>query len=164
LLDPGHIKEGLSLGPSGLHLGLKPLVVADPDHLVDLFQLTQLVNLEHGEPPVGPKHDHRPRTSSLKLADHPLENSRCSSVASWALPGRNTPHGEPTEQVEHQKEMAHILAEVPMEQAQLLVSMGGIIGRVQIDQDDTPGIGMYQKCDSASFSLTQAAPPCADSY
>jgi len=52
-------------------------------------------------------------------------------------------HGEARDAVQNQKRMIHMLLVIPVKEAQLLDSMGGIIGGVDVDHDHIPGARMY---------------------
>ena len=59
---------------------------------------------------------------------------------SWPQHSR---HGEARDAVQNQKRMIHMLLVIPVKKAQLLGSMGGIIGGINVNHDHIPGARMH---------------------
>src|SRR5512139_913124 len=142
LLLPCLVKESLCSGKDRCSLLPQSIVGDETNHVVNPPFLTEPVESGHGEPGIGSQHDLSlgvglPQSLEESF-EHRLGPMGGMSVTWPEYAGER----KAAQAIEDEERMIHVLFVIAMKETQLLVPMGRIVGRVDIEHDHLARSGM----------------------
>jgi hypothetical protein len=91
---------------------------------------------------IGSEEDQSPGLGLLQLLDQPLERRQGPMGGEGVARGAESPPKESRCSVEDEDRMIHMLFVISVEEAELLLAVGGVIGGFHVVDDHLPGAGM----------------------
>jgi len=135
LLGPGFTEPILGTGQKTGSLFPQPVIGDEPDHIMDVLLLTEPVKRRHGKPSIGSQDNLSSPVDTLEPLDDPLEHGHRTMGGMGVSRPKHTGHGKTRQAIKDQKGMVHVLVIIAMKEAQLLMPVGGIIGRIDVKND-----------------------------
>ena len=121
----------------------EPVVGDEADNIADLGLLFQIaIEGGHGKTGIGPKEDQGLGIGLPQLLDQPLEHRQRPVGGVGVAGAQHRGQGKAVPAVKDEERMIHVLFVIAVEEAELLLAVGGVIGGVHVDDDDLPGAGM----------------------
>lgn len=149
----GEGREGALLFPGGL-VGLAGLfdqrgdavakagVGNEADRVGDVQTLQGAVEVGDGKAAVGPHEDVGFGVALLQPGENPSEDVGGAFGGMGPAGAQHGGQGVAGEAVEDEKRMEHVLAVEAVEEGELLAAVGGIVGGIDVDDDQAPGAGV----------------------
>ena len=142
LLLPCLVKESVWSGKDWCAFFPEPIIGDETNHVVNPPLLTEPVEPGHCEPGIGPEHD---LSLGIGLPHSPEESleHRLGPMGGMGITRPEyTGERKAAQSIEDEERMIHVLFIIAMKETQLLVPMGRIVGRVDIEDNHLARSGM----------------------
>ena len=118
------------------------IVGDEADDIADLLPLQIAIERRHGKAGIGPEKDQGVGIGSFQLLDQPLEHGQGPMGSVGVARAQHRGQGKAGAAVEDEERVIHMLFVITVEEAELLLTVGRIVGGVHVQDDDLPGTWM----------------------